>query len=415
MFKISTIIGREILDSRGFPTIEIDVTFSDGTTGRGMVPSGASTGSHEAHEKRDTDNPRFGGKGVIGTLNELSEIRETLIGKEFNQQTLDKKLCELDGTEQKKRLGANLILGISLAFAYAAAKSQNIPVWQYCNNLLGTKKPSLPTPLINVLNGGAHAKEGLDIQEIMIAPRGQKTFAEKLRAGSEIFHALKKLATQANYSTTVGDEGGLALPLAKPEDAFELLKIAIANAGYTTETIGFALDVAASELHTDETNYFFKKENKNYTSIELIARYKNWCENYPMVSIEDGLAEDDWSSWTTLTKELGEKIKIVGDDLFTTNPIRLTRGIEEKSANAILIKLNQIGTLIETIETIQKAQENNFTVIISHRSGETEDTFIAHLAVGVGAEYIKTGSVCRSERVAKYNELLRIAEILETK
>lgn len=414
MHKISTLTGREILDSRGLPTIEIDLVLDDGSYGRGMVPSGASTGTHEAHEKRDGDVLRFNGKGVIGVLDSLLDIRPLLIGVTFSQESLDTLLCRIDNTEQKTVLGANLILGISLAFAQASAQSANIPLWRYFNQMLGTDTlPKLPTPLINVLNGGAHASEGLDIQEVMIVPRGQLPFREKLRRCAEIFQSLKASAKQQGYPTTVGDEGGLALSFKNAEEAFAFLTTAIKDAGYTTETIAFALDVAASELQNERPEYIFKKESKKYTAKELLQLYTEWISRYPIISIEDGFAEDDWEAWNNATKTIGTTIQLVGDDLFTTNKKRLLEGISQKSANAILIKPNQIGTISETLDVIRTAQANNFAVVVSHRSGETEDVTIAHLAVGVGAEYIKTGSTCRSERVAKYNELLRIAETLE--
>lgn len=414
MHKISTLIGREILDSRGLPTIEIEITLSDGSFGRGMVPSGASTGSHEAHEKRDGDTLRFGGKGVIGVLESLDQLKPILLNRDFSQKSLDTLLVEIDGTAQKTNLGANLILGISLAFAHASAQSAKIPLWQYCNQLLGnTTVPNMPTPLVNVLNGGAHAQEGLDVQEIMIVPHGKIPFSEKMRRAAEIFQSLKTCAKSKGYPTTVGDEGGLALPFKKTEDAFSLLVTAIEKAGYTTESIGFALDVAASELYQTEKVYVFKKESATYTADELLRLYTQWSSCYPIISIEDGFAEDDWQAWNKAIESLGTQIQLVGDDLFTTNKQRLEKGIKEKSANAILIKPNQIGTLSETLEVIRTAQANNIAVILSHRSGETEDVTIAHIAVGVGAQYIKAGSTCRSERTAKYNELIRIAEGIE--
>ena len=413
MHTIKNIHGREILDSRGNPTVEVDLTLEDGSFGRASVPSGASTGSHEAIELRDGGN-RYGGKGVQKAVKNVNnELKEALIGKEFDQESLDNLMLDLDGTENKSHLGANAILGISIAFAHAVAKSENIPLYQYFNNIakLGNP-PSLPLPMMNILNGGKHAEDSVDFQEFMIVPFEPDTFAERLRCGTEIFHTLKQILKKRGLNTSVGDEGGYAPAIGTNEDAIKVIIEAIEKAGYIPgEQVAIALDVAANEFFTENT-YALPTENKTLTKEELVTYYKELVEKYPIISIEDGLAENDWDGFELMKKELGEKIQIVGDDLFVTNVERLERGIEQGAANAILIKLNQIGTVTETIETIRVAQKAGYKSIISHRSGETEDTTIADFAVGLGVGQIKTGSLSRSERTAKYNQLLRIEEEL---
>jgi len=411
MHTIKNIHGREILDSRGNPTVEVDMTFEDGSFGRAAVPSGASTGSHEAIELRDNDN-RYDGKGVQKAVKNVNtELKEALKGKEFDQESLDKLMMSLDGTENKGRLGANAILGISLAFAHAAAKSEEVPLYKYFNNIakLGNP-PSLPLPMMNILNGGKHAEDSVDFQEFMIVPFEMETFSERLRCGTEIFHSLKKILKKRGFNTSVGDEGGYAPAIGTNEEAIKVIMEAIEKAGYVPgEQVAIALDVAANELFAENV-YTIPSENKTFSKEELVAYYKDLMEKYPIISIEDGLAEDDWEGFTLMTKELGDKVQIVGDDLFVTNKQRLEKGIEQKAANAILIKLNQIGTITETIETIRVAQNAGYKSIVSHRSGETEDTTIADFVVGLGVGQIKTGSLSRSERVAKYNQLLRIEE-----
>ena len=414
--KITKIIGREILDSRGNPTVEVDVYLSDGSMGRAGVPSGASTGSHEAVELRDGDKKRFGGKGVTKAVNNVNtEIIKKLKGKVWNQKTLDAAMIELDGTENKGRLGANAILGVSLAFAKATAISEKKPLWKYFKDISKTKEVKLPVPMMNILNGGSHAENSTDLQEFMIMPTGAKTFKQALQWGTEVFHELKKILKERGLNTSVGDEGGYAPTLPSNEAAIEVILEAIKRAGYTPgKDISIAIDAAASEFYKDR-KYVLTTENKSLTSDEMVAFYENWVNKYPIVSIEDGLAEDDWSGWNLMTKKLGKKIQIVGDDLFVTNIKRLEKGINEKAGNSILIKLNQIGTVSETISAIQMAREAGFTAVVSHRSGETEDATIADFVVGLGTGQIKTGSLCRSERVAKYNQLLRIEESLGAK
>ena len=414
MSKILDVKAREILDSRGYPTVEVDLILEGGFKGRAAVPSGASTGSHEAIELRDGGS-RYLGKGVenaVGNVNTV--IKETLINNDFNQATLDQKLIELDGTPNKGKLGANAILGVSLAFAKAEALSKNLPLYRHFAELaLTTAKMKLPVPLMNVLNGGKHADNSTDIQEFMLVPIGITTFKEQLRAGAEIFHQLKKILSKMKLNTSVGDEGGYAPSLPTNEAAIEVLLEAITAAGYTPGAdIKLALDVAATELYQDG-KYELAREGKSLTSGELIDFYDTWTKKYPIFSIEDGLSEDDWDGWNMLTEKLGERVQLVGDDLFVTNVERLQKGITDKSANSILIKLNQIGTLTETINAVKMASEAGMTAIISHRSGETEDTTIADLVVGLGTGQIKTGSASRSERVAKYNQLLRIEEELK--
>ena len=412
MRKIEKLYAREILDSRGVPTIEVEIMISGGFLGRAAVPSGASTGSYEAHELRDGDIKRYGGKGVLNAVSSVNgELNDALVGRDWNQGTLDKTLIAIDGTDQKERLGANALLGVSLAFAHASAAAHGIHLFEYFNTIAPFfSEINMPMPMMNVLNGGRHATHSTDIQEFMIVPIGAQNIKEALRYGSETFYSLKKILEERKLPTAVGDEGGFSVSLSSNEEALKLLVEAITNAGYVPgKDISLALDVAASELLTDG-RYVFSSESKSYTSEELIDVYKKWAEMYPIISIEDGCAEDDWDGHTSLTKKLGEKIQLVGDDLFVTNAKRLRKGIEQKAANAILIKPNQIGTITETLETIRIAREAGFKVIISHRSGETEDTTIADLAVGVGAHFIKTGSLSRSERTAKYNQLLRIEE-----
>lgn len=407
--KIKKIIGREILDSRGNPTVEADVILEDGAWGRAAVPSGASTGEHEALELRDGDKSRYLGKGVLKAVRNINEIiAPKLIGMDVREQRkIDYIMLELDGTEEKKKLGANAILAVSLAVARACANYLNIPLYRYiggCNTYL------LPVPLMNIVNGGKHADNNLNIQEFMIAPLNFPSFKEALRAGSEVFHNLKKILKSRGLSTAVGDEGGFAPDLQTEEEAIELIIEAIKSAGYKPgEDIFIALDPAASSFY--ESGYYNFKGSK-LTSSAMIEFYKEIVEKYPIISIEDGLAEDDWEGWENFTNELGDRIQIVGDDIFVTNPKRLKMGIERGVANAILIKVNQIGTLTETLDTIRLAENASYNRVISHRSGETEDTFIAHLAVATNAGQIKTGSLSRSDRIAKYNELLRIEEEL---
>ena len=414
--KISKIIGREILDSRGNPTVEVDVILADGSMGRAGVPSGASTGSHEAVELRDGDERRYGGNGVLKAVKNVNlDIQKKLKGKIWNQKSLDDAMIDLDGTENKGKLGANAILGVSIAFAKAVAISEKKPLWKYFKDISKNKEIKLPVPMMNILNGGKHAENSTDLQEFMIMPLGAKSFKEALQWGAEVFHTLKKILNERGLSTLVGDEGGYAPSLPTNEAAIEIILESIKRAGYNPgKDISIAIDAAASEIYKDG-KYVLARENKSLTSEEMVAFYENWVAKFPIVSIEDGLAEDDWSGWSLLTKKLGKKIQIVGDDLFVTNIKRLAMGIEKKAANSILIKLNQIGTVTETIDAINMAKKAGFTAVVSHRSGETEDATIADLVVGLGTGQIKTGSLCRSERVAKYNELLRIEESLGVK
>ncbi len=427
MAKIKTIRAREILDSRGNPTIEVDLTLSDNSFGRAAVPSGASTGSHEAIELRDGDPKRYGGKGVLKAVANVNDtISEAIKDKEFDQQKLDDALIELDSTNNKSKLGANAILGVSMAFAKTAAQSQGVPLYKYFNVLVNDPartgsvaekkvEMSLPAPMMNILNGGKHAENSSDIQEIMIVPQGFTTFREALRAGSEIFHSLKKILDEKKLTTTVGDEGGFAPALASNEAAIEMAVEAIDRAGYKSgKQVSLALDVAANELYKDGT-YTLVRDGKTFGTEEMIGWYEGLIAKYPIISIEDGLAEDDWDGWKLLTDKLGGKCRLVGDDLFVTNIERLSMGIEKHAANSILIKLNQIGTVSETLATIALARKASYSAIISHRSGETEDTTIADFAVGTGVGAIKTGSLSRTERVAKYNQLLRIEEELNNK
>ncbi len=412
-FRIRTLTAREVLDSRGTPTVEVDVLLTDGSLGRAAVPSGASTGTHEALELRDAALTRYGGKGVGQAVRHVQgPIARALKGADAGQQAaLDARLRELDGTPNKARLGANAILGVSLAAAKAVAASRGIPLYR---SLGGSKARVLPVPLMNIVNGGAHADNTLDIQEFMIMPVGAKTFREALRMGAEVFAALKQLLKSRKHATAVGDEGGFAPNLESNETAIQVVLEAVEQAGYEPgQQVMLALDCAANEWVHDGGYRLAKREpDRRSTAKDLIAQYDRWASAYPLVSIEDGLGEDDWTGWRQLTKALGARLQLVGDDLFVTNPERLQRGIAEQVANAILIKLNQIGTLTETLETIAIAKDAAYGTIISHRSGETEDVTIAHLAVATNAGQIKTGSLSRSERVAKYNELLRIEETL---
>jgi enolase len=410
--KISKVHSREILDSRGFPTVEVELELSSGVRARAAVPSGASTGAHEAHELRDNDKKRYHGKGVRLAVQNIVEILgPKIIGMDVSDQAaLDKKLIDLDGTPNKSKLGANAILGVSLAALKAHALDTKQPLFQAIGGGAAVK---LPVPLMNILNGGAHADNGLVVQEFMIAPVKGSSFSEALRAGSEIFHSLKKTLSASGLSTSVGDEGGFAPKLKNNEEALTLIMKSIESAGYKPGVdVLLALDVASTEFFADGK---YNWEGQKISSEELGEIYSGWCNKYPIQSIEDGFAEDDWSGWQSFTKKRGSKIQLVGDDLFVTNPERLKRGIEEKSANAILIKVNQIGTFTETQKAVRMAQAAKFHAVMSHRSGETEDSMIADLAVGLGTEQIKTGSLCRGERTAKYNQLLRIEEALGTK
>jgi len=412
MSTIISVHAREILDSRGHPTIETDVTLASGATGRAAVPSGASTGEHEAVELRDGDQKRFLGKGVLEAVKNVNEvIGPRLEGMSAEEQVaVDYAMLELDGTPNKSHLGANAILSVSMAVARAAAQDAGLPLYRY---LGGPIANVLPVPMMNILNGGAHAANTVDFQEFMVVPIGAETFPEALRIGVEVFHSLKKVLAKRNLSTAVGDEGGFAPNLPNDEAALEAVMAAIEGAGYEAgKDVAIALDPAASELHQDGVYVFKKSGGAKQTADEMVALYRSWIDRYPIVSIEDGLAEDDWSGWAKLTEALGSRVQLVGDDLFCTNVERLDRGIEEGCANAILIKLNQIGSLTETLQCIGQARSNGYGAVISHRSGETEDTFIADLAVAAGAGQIKTGSASRTDRVAKYNQLIRIAEEL---
>lgn len=416
MQKISKIIGREILDSRGNPTVEVDLYLADGSYGRAAVPSGASTGSHEACELRDGDKKRYGGKGVLNAVKNVNTvILKALKGKSFDQKSLDSALIKLDGTTNKTKLGANAILGVSLAFAKASSVSEKKPLWKYFKDISKTKTILMPVPMMNILNGGAHAENSTDLQEFMVMPVGAKSFGQALQWGSEIFHELKKILKSRKLNTTVGDEGGYAPTLPSNEAAIEVILEAVKNAGYKAGSqIAIAIDAAASEFYKDG-KYVLKTEGKTFSSEEMVSFYENWVKKYPIVSIEDGLSEDDWDGYKLMTKKLGNKLQIVGDDLFVTNISRLKMGIDNNAGNSILIKLNQIGTVSETIDAIQMARNAGFNSIISHRSGETEDSTIADFAVGLGSGQIKTGSLCRSDRTAKYNQLLRIEESLGKK
>lgn len=414
---IVSIYGQEILDSRGNPTVEVEVVLADGSWGRAAVPSGASTGSHEALELRDGDKERFGGKGVLNAVENVNtEIADSLIDWDATEQrAIDMALLALDGTDNKSKLGANAILGTSLAVAKAAANSMGLPLYRY---LGGVHAHILPVPMMNILNGGAHTGwQSTDAQEFMVMPLGAPNFAEGLRWGAEIYHALKSVLKARGYATLVGDEGGYAPALKANVEAVEVILEAIEKAGYKAgEQIGIALDPAASEFYESETKtYNLRKEGKKLSSDQMVEFWKNWVDQYPIVSIEDGLAEDDWDGWKLMVDQVGNKIQIVGDDLLVTNPERIRRAIKEKAANSVLIKLNQIGSLTETLEAIETAHRAGWTAVTSHRSGETEDSTIADLAVALNTGQIKTGAPARSDRVAKYNQLLRIeAELGDT-
>jgi enolase len=412
MTAIATVVGREILDSRGNPTVEVDVVLTNGAFGRAAVPSGASTGAHEAHELRD-GGKRYGGKGVRRAVEAVNgEIRNALTGFDASDQRgLDRRLCELDGTDNKKRLGANAILGVSLAAAKAAARDHDQPLYRY---LGGPKATLLPVPMMNILNGGAHADNPIDFQEFMIAPVGAPNFAEALRMGAEVFHALKAALKTAGHNTAVGDEGGFAPNLASTRQALDFVLAATGAAGFKPGVdIYLALDVAATELYADN-RYVLKGEGRTLNFAGMVATYADLVANYPIYSIEDGMSEDDWEGWRALTEALGGRVQLVGDDLFVTNVTRLKQGIDQGIANAILVKVNQIGTLSETLDAVRMAQGAGYAAVMSHRSGETEDATIADLAVATNCGQIKTGSLARSDRVAKYNQLLRIEEELGT-
>ena len=413
MAYIEEVLAREVLDSRGNPTVEVEVLLDDGTEGRAIVPSGASTGVHEAVELRDGDEERYLGKGTLTAVKNVNDvIADEIVGMDpFDQPGLDKALIELDDTPNKGNLGANASLGVSLAVARAAAASVGMPLFQY---LGGVNGKVLPVPMMNILNGGSHADNSVDIQEFMVMPVGATSFREGLRMGAETFHNLKKILKEKGMNTNVGDEGGYAPDLATNEEAIQVIIEAIKKAGYEPgKDLCIALDCAASEFYDAENNiYDWKGEGRKMNAEELCAFYEDICAKYPVISIEDGMAEDDWDGWKMLVGKIGDRVQLVGDDLFVTNTERLKRGIEEGAANAILIKVNQIGTLTETLDAIEMAKKAGFTAVVSHRSGETEDTTIADLVVGVNAGQIKTGSASRTDRIAKYNQLLRIEELL---
>jgi enolase len=414
MSQITDVYAREILDSRGNPTLEVEVFLDSGAMGRAAVPSGASTGEREALELRDCDKSRYLGKGVLKAVaNVNDQIAEQIIGMEASDQIgIDRKMLELDGTEYKSKLGANAILGVSLAVAKAAADDSGLPLYHYIG---GANAKELPLPMMNILNGGAHADNNVDIQEFMIMPAGAKSFSEALRMGAEIFHALKGVLKGKGYNTAVGDEGGFAPNLKSNEEALQVIMEAIENAGYKPgDDVLLALDVASSELYRDGKYHLENEAQPVKSADQLIDFYENLVNNYPIISIEDGMAENDWDGWKKMTDRLGKRIQIVGDDLFVTNPTILKEGIAKGIANSILIKLNQIGTLTETLDAIEMAKRAGYTTVISHRSGETEDTTLADLAVAVNAGQIKTGSLCRTDRVCKYNQLLRIEDELDT-
>jgi enolase len=409
--KIQRVHAREVLDSRGQPTVEVEVWLSNGVRGRTTVPSGASTGEHEAVELRD-GGKRFLGKGVARAVENVNrKLAPRLRGKEArNQAAVDRLMIEMDGTADKGKIGANAILGVSLATAHAQARAQKVPLYRY---LGGAAAKTLPVPMLNVLNGGAHADNNVDVQEFMIVPYGMKSFAESLRAAAEIFQTLKRVLRDRSYSTSVGDEGGFAPRVKSNTEAIELLIEAITEAGYKPDTqVALALDVAASGFFDGETYVFKKSDGLSRNRDEMVRMYEDWVNQFPIVSIEDGFAEDDWDGWRLMTDALGKKIQLVGDDVFVTNPQRLKKGIDSGVANSILVKVNQIGSLTETLETMALAKESGYTTVISHRSGETEDVTIADLAVATNAGQIKTGAPCRGERTAKYNQLLRIEEEL---
>jgi enolase len=411
--QIRKIKAREVLDSRGNPTVEVDCILENGALGRAIVPSGASTGEHEALELRDGDKKRFGGKGVLKAVENVnSKIAPALQGQDAtNQSRVDQTMLAMDGTKNKSRLGANAMLGVSMAVARAGAVSHGLPLYRYIG---GVNASVLPVPMMNIVNGGAHADNTIDFQEFMIMPVGAPNFPEAVRMGAEVFHTLKSILHEGGYATSVGDEGGFAPNLKSVPVAIEVILKSIENAGYTPgEDVAIALDVAASEFYDKKGKYIFKKSDQSVNSAaDLIQLYSKWCSQYPIVSIEDGLAEDDWDGWAMLTRELGRKVQLVGDDLFVTNTERLAMGMSKGIANAILVKVNQIGTISETLDTIEMARKASYGVVISHRSGESEDTLIADLAVATNAGQIKTGSMSRTDRVAKYNQLLRINEEL---
>ena len=412
MTEIVDVYAREILDSRGNPTVEVDVTLEDGSMGRAAVPSGASTGVHEAHELRDDDAARYKGKGVKAAVESVnSEIYEALIGLEAeDQRRVDVTMCQLDGTENKSRLGANAILGVSMATAKAAAEAAGLELYRYIG---GANAHILPTPMMNIINGGEHADNPIDIQEFMVMPVGADSFSEALRMGAEIFHTLKKDLSAAGHNTSVGDEGGFAPNLSSTTDALDFIMKSIENAGYKPgEDCVLALDAASTEFYKDG-KYVLSGEGTTLDSAGMVGYLANLVSKYPIVSIEDGMAEDDWDGWKALTDEIGNKCQLVGDDLFVTNSKRLEMGIEKGAANSILVKVNQIGTLTETLEAVEMALTNRYSAVMSHRSGETEDATIADLAVATNCGQIKTGSLARSDRLAKYNQLLRIAEELD--
>ena len=413
MSEIVDIYAREILDSRGNPTVEVEVYLESGVMGRAAVPSGASTGEREALELRDGDKSRYLGKGVLKAVTHVNEvITDALLGWEASDQSgIDRKLLDMDGTDFKSNLGANALLGVSIAVAKAAAEEAGLPLYQY---LGGTNAKELPLPMMNIINGGEHADNNVDIQEFMIMPSGAESFKEALRMGAEIFHALKKVLKDKGYNTAVGDEGGFAPDLKSNEEALEVIMEAIKAAGYKPGVdILLALDVAASELYKDGTYTLENEKQKEKSAADMVEFYADLVERYPIISIEDGMAENDWDGWKLLTDRLGDRIQIVGDDLFVTNTKILKEGIDKGIANSILIKVNQIGTLTETLEAIEMAKRAGYTAVVSHRSGETEDTFIADLAVATNAGQIKTGSLCRTDRICKYNQLLRIEDELE--
>ena len=413
MSYIAKVIGRQILDSRGNPTIEVDVITANGIVGRAAVPSGASTGIHEAVELRDGDKNIYLGKGVLKAVSNVNTlINDAIQGMDiFDQKGIDTLMIRLDNTENKSKLGANAILGVSLAVAKAAAQESGLSLYRYIG---GVGAVTMPVPMMNILNGGSHADNLIDIQEFMVMPFGASSFSEGLRWGPEIFHHLKSVLKEKGMSTNVGDEGGFAPNLGSNEEALQYVMEAIHKAGFVAgEDVYIALDAASSEFYNaDKKRYIFESTGEEMTSVEMVAFWKNWCSKYPIVSIEDGLAEDDWEGWKLATQELGDKVQLVGDDLFVTNTKRLTKGINEGIANSILVKVNQIGTLTETIEAVQLATKNGYSSVMSHRSGETEDSIIADLAVALNTGQIKTGSASRSDRMAKYNQLLRIEEEL---
>jgi enolase len=413
MTQIVDVIARELLDSRGNPTIEVDVVLESGAMGRAAIPSGASTGEHEANELRDKDKNRYFGKGVQKAVSNVNDIiTEHIIGLDATDQIgIDQLLIDLDGTTNKSKLGANAILGVSLAVAKAAAEALGLPLYQY---LGGVNAKVLPVPMMNILNGGSHADNNVDLQEFMIVPAGASKFSEALRMGTEVFHHLKKVLNSKGYNTAVGDEGGFAPNLKSNEEAIEVILAAIKKSGYQAgKEIFLALDPASSEFYDKKKKrYILASEKKELTAEKMVAYYEEWVKKYPIISIEDGMAEDDWDGWKIMTDKLGDKIQLVGDDLFVTNTNRLAKGIKKGITNSILIKVNQIGTLTETLDAIELAHKSGYTTVISHRSGETEDSTIADLAVATNAGQIKTGSASRSDRIAKYNQLLRIEEML---